>query len=144
MITTTINLKFRPSRYLITLLLLIYSGPLIFIGFLPLKVWVIGTLESLCIIHLYRNIQHYALLSSPQSVIALHYTKDQGFRLTCRNNETISVNLLKSSYASPYLLVLNFKCQGSRFKKYSVVILPDMISAQDFRQLRVKLKYFHS
>jgi toxin CptA len=47
---------------------------------------------------------------------------------------------LRDSLVTPYLTVLNVLPQGARFSR-SVVILPDSLDAESFRQLRVWLKW---
>jgi toxin CptA len=53
---------------------------------------------------------------------------------------------LGSSFVAPYLTVLELKPLGAgglwqRFRTRSVVILPDGIDAEEFRQLRVLLRW---
>jgi len=48
--------------------------------------------------------------------------------------------LLGSSFVAPHLTVLNLKPAGGRLAKH-LVILPDAIDAEDFRRLRVWLKW---
>ena len=78
-----------------------------------------------------------------RSITQLSYTKEQGFSLTQRNQKTLHAELLTNSYLSPYLVILNFRIKANKQKKRTILILPDMVSKEEFRHLRIKLKYFH-
>jgi toxin CptA len=60
--------------------------------------------------------------------------------------DVIKCMLLGSSFVAPYLAVLELKPLGvrrlwQRFRTRSVVILPDGIDVEEFRQLRVLLRW---
>ena len=78
-----------------------------------------------------------------RSITQLSYTKEQGFSLTQRNQKTLHAELLTNSYLSPYLVILNFRIKANKQKKRTILILPDMVSKEEFRHLRIKVKYFH-
>ena len=60
--------------------------------------------------------------------------------LTLRNGEQLTGQILRDSLVTPYLTVLNVLPQGARFLR-SVIILPDSLDAESFRQLRAQLKW---
>lgn len=53
---------------------------------------------------------------------------------------TMGVRLLPGSYLHPQLVVLNFARLDKRWRRYRVVILGDMLNADSFRHLRVRLR----
>jgi hypothetical protein len=64
--------------------------------------------------------------------------------LYSKAGDSVRGELLPSSYCHPYLVVLNFKAQDSRWwqrsRYFSVVLLPDTTDSADFKRLRVLLR----
>ena len=80
------------------------------------------------------------LLALPNSIIALHVHSDCQCEVKIKQGEWIEAELLGTSFVAPYLTVLNFKVPGKRLAWHSV-IFPDAVDREDFRQLRVLLKW---
>jgi toxin CptA len=91
-------------------------------------------------------LRHYALRKSPGSITGLSLADDMTCTLETRRGERIACALLGSSFVAPYLTVLELKpLTDTRWPHRpgpcSVVILPDAIAAEDFRRLRVLLRW---
>lgn len=91
-------------------------------------------------------LRHYALRKSPGSITGLSLADDMTCTLETRRGERIACALLGSSFVAPYLTVLELKPLNDtkwshRLRPCSVVILPDAIAAEDFRRLRVLLRW---
>lgn len=91
-------------------------------------------------------LRHHALRSSPGSITGLALAEDMTCTLETRRGERIACALLGSSFVAPYLTVLELKpLNGTRWsdrlRSRSVVILPDVIAEEDFRRLRVLLRW---
>jgi toxin CptA len=91
-------------------------------------------------------LRNYALRSSPGSITTLALADDMTCTLETRRGERIACALLGSSFVAPYLTVLELKPLnkiGWRHRCYvhSIVILPDSLAVEDFRQLRVLLRW---
>jgi toxin CptA len=89
---------------------------------------------------------HYALRKSPGSITGLSLADDMTCTLETRRGERIACALLGSSFVAPYLTVLELKPLNNaswlrRLRRWSVVILPDAIAPEDFRELRVLLRW---
>ena len=106
----------------------------------------------LLIISLVFYLRRHALLRSPNSVSSLEVTDEMVCRLNTREGDRIAYTLLGSSFVAPYLTVLDLKPLKTdkrdksrrRLNKHfsrSVVILPDGINPEEFRQLRVLLRW---
>jgi toxin CptA len=52
----------------------------------------------------------------------------------------VEASLLGTSFVSPYLAVLNLKPGNSRLARH-IVLLPDSLEKEEFRQLRVLLRW---
>lgn len=80
-----------------------------------------------------------AWLRLPASCIGLVLEEDRAMLLR-RDGVRLPCEILNDSLVMPYLTILNVLPQGARFAR-SVVILPDSLEAESFRQLRVWLKW---
>ena len=105
---------------------------------LPVVVKLTGT--AVLAVSLIFYLRHYALLRSPGSVVAFELSDEMACTLETRRGERIVCALLGSSFVAPYLTVLNLKPEEKIFTR-SVVILSDGINAEEFRQLRVLLRW---
>ena len=108
--------------------------------------------SALLVISLVFYLRRYALLRSPDSVSSLEVTDEMVCTLNTREGEQIACVLLGSSFVAPYLTVLDLnplkidktgasQRQSSQYFSRSVVILPDGINPEEFRQLRVLLRW---
>ena len=88
------------------------------------------------VFHLLRD----ALRRLPDSVTTLQARKDGSYRLTLRNGESPACRLLGSSFVTPWLTIVNVELAEERSTRH-VVIVPDAVSAGDFRRLRVWLRW---
>ena len=107
--------------------------------------------SALLVISLVFYLRRYALLRSPDSVSSLEVTDEMVCTLNTRKGGQIACALLGSSFVAPYLTVLDLNPlkidktdasprQLSRYSR-SIVILPDGINPEEFRQLRVLLRW---
>jgi toxin CptA len=117
---------------------------------LPLSVKLVGS--TLLVISLVFYLRRYALLRSPDSVSGLEVTDEMACTLNTRDGGQVACSLLGSSFVAPYLTVLDLKPiktdridkslrRLNRYFSRSVVILPDGINPEEFRQLRVLLRW---
>lgn len=66
--------------------------------------------------------------------------KDDSFSIQSRGGTWHTAVLQDSSFVAPYLTILNVQVVGWRFTRH-IVILPDRMDAETFRQLRVWLRW---
>ncbi len=91
-------------------------------------------------------LRHYALRSSPGSITSLTLADDMACTLYTRDGQRVTCALLGGSFVAPYLTVLELKPLAParwwhKLGAYSVVILPDAIDSEEFRRLRVLLRW---
>jgi toxin CptA len=83
----------------------------------------------------------HALLLSVRSIVTLHFSEDG---LTCtaqtQSNEHITFTIKSDTFVTPYLTVLCVKSPYSFFSR-NIVIFPDSIDGDKFRQLRIWLRW---
>ena len=156
--TTLLIIQLKPSMRLAVMLSLahFFAIGLLWPLMLPATVKLTGSV--LLALSLFFYLRRYALLRSPESVMGLELSDEMACTLELRNGERITCTLLGSSFVAPYLTVLELKPQKlqgllqsmippvslkplRRFLPRSVVILPDAIDTEKFRQLRVLLRW---
>jgi len=112
----------------------------VIIGLLPLPFHIqligIGVLSISLFIYLGRD----GLLCFARSVVLLKLTNESNCMLETKGGQIIDCEILGSTFVSPYLTVLMLQASRSWFTQ-SVVIVPDMIDAEEFRRLRVVLRW---
>lgn len=67
--------------------------------------------------------------------------EDERVVLIERNGAERAGRLQRGSVVTPYLVVLNIEMPGQR-RRRDVLVLPDSMDAESFRQLRVALKWY--
>ena len=135
-----LNIRLKPSLYLS---LLLSAAHIIAIGLvlvlpLPIELKLVTTLVF-CIslvFYLNRNVRLAAL----NSVIALEINEDCTCTIETRSGKQLDCILLPTSYVSASLTILNLKANDELLARH-VVILPDSIDPEDFRKLRVLLRW---
>lgn len=151
-------IRLKPSMRLAVILSLAHFSAigLLWPLMLPAVVQLAGS--AILALSLFFYLRHYALLSSPASVTGLELSDEMTCTLELRRGERIACTVLGSSFVAPYLTLLELKplkCREStkphshsvrmkrwrRFFARSIVILPDAIDAEQFRQLRVLLRW---
>lgn len=131
--------NFQRSIYLAIALVAMHGAAMAALLSLALPFWaqvvlVISLLASL-LHHLWRN----AWLSAPSSNVSLMMDGDR-IVLTSRSGEQVAGKVLPDSLITPLLTVLNVLPQDAHLVR-GVIILPDSLDAESFRQLRVRLKW---
>ena len=131
--------KLQPSRYLAAVLIAAHGSAIAVLVPLALPVWAKAALAIVILFSLAYHLRRDALLSSKSAVMALMLEDDWAV-LTLRGGDQLAGQMLRDSLVTPYITVLNVLPQGARLAR-SVVILPDSLDAESFRQLRVWLKW---
>ena len=130
----------KPSRHLAVILGIAHvaTAGLLWPLALPLAVKLTGAAVLAASLVFY--LRYYALLRSPGAVVVFELSDEMACTLETRRGDRISCALLGSSFVAPYLTVLNLKPAEGFFTR-SVVILADSIDAEEFRRLRVLLRW---
>lgn len=131
--------KLQPSPYLATMLIAAHGATLAALFPLDFPIWAKTALAFFVLLSLGYHLRREAWLSAPSANVALMLEGDQ-IVLTTHAGEQLAGQILRDSLVTPYLTVLNVLPEGARFTR-SVVILPDSLNAESFRQLRVRLKW---
>jgi toxin CptA len=81
-----------------------------------------------------------ALLRLATAIVALEITAAGQISFLTRRGTWHACELLGTSYVSPRLTILNLRARGCRLARH-VVLVPDSVDAQDFRRLRIWLRW---
>lgn len=107
------------------------------LAFLPL--WARTQLALLVLVSLLYHVWHDAWLLALSSNKTLLLDGDM-ILLVARNGDQVTARVLADSLVTPFITVLNVLPQGTYLAR-SVIILPDSLDAESFRQLRVWLRW---
>jgi toxin CptA len=135
-----LKISIKPSRRLALLLCLAHAAAAAAVLVIDLPLWlsivlllIIGTS---CGVYLPGR----ALLRGGGAIVGLEINDDGALSYQMRGGEWREGMLLGSSFVSPYLTILNIRTE-QKFLARHVVIMPDCVDAEDFRRLRVRLRY---
>lgn len=138
-----IKFELIPSWYLTLIFLLLHSGAIaIVLWIVPLNVFKISLLVLCC------GSLFYALRSlfNATAILRFWLESDHSWSLQQRNGQIFVATLCGDSLCTEYFVLLNFKRDSKKFRR-SIMILPDAMTSDDFRQLRISLltmRSFHA
>lgn len=130
----------KPSYRLAAILSLAHLAAAGLLGLLELPLVIKAIAAAALVFSLIYYLRQDALLAASDAVVVLVLSDEMQCILTTRSDELIVCSILGSTFVAPYLTVLNLQPVGKFFTR-SVVILPDGIDAEEFRQLRVWLRW---
>jgi len=147
-----LHIELTPSRRLLLLLLIMHGGAILFVLLFPVT-WPIKVLFlMLLMISTFVSVHKtgwtrqvpvkWRLPQRWRSVSSLVWQGDNDWQLLFRDGHQVLAQLLPSSTCQAYFVSLNFRTEKSFWpdRYLSVVIFPDAIDAEIFRQLRIRLR----
>jgi toxin CptA len=128
------------SKQLIWLLAGVHGLTLLVICLLPVPLlWrVAGSLLLVASLLFYILRDVYQAMG--YSIVALKCLPDHRLELQNKKGDWIAASLRPGSFVAPYLTTLAYRAEQNFFNRY-VLILPDMLDAETFRQLRTHLRW---
>lgn len=133
------DFSLQPSRTFTSLLMAVYSVALLVIFMLPLGALAKSALAVLLISSLVYYGCRDAWLLLPTSHVAIRLDGD-GVVLKSRDGREISARVSRDSVVTPLLTILNVSSQD-RQNIHAVIIFPDSMDKERFRELRVLMKW---
>lgn len=137
-----IHLVLQPSRMLTVLLLSVSLAACLILLCIPVLSWLKALAILLISLATIWHVAKNALLLLSKSIIKLELTSEAEFFVTQRDGQKIKAEVLTTSFVAWYLVMLNLKLPDSRLVRH-VVLMPDMLDGEAFRQLRVWLRWGH-
>ena len=135
-----LNIRLKPSGYLTLLLSAAHTIAIGLVLALPLPIGLKLVTTLVFCVSLVFYLKRNARLAAPNSIIALEIIEDCACAIETRSGKRLDCILLPTSYVSASLTILNLKADGEMLARH-VVILPDSIDPEDFRKLRVLLRW---
>ncbi len=136
---TPLRLELKPSRTLFWLLTFSHLGAAGLLWTTNLPVWATACLGVSVLVSYLWLVARHALLCHPAAAVCLLWPSGIQWQVRSRNGEEASALLSPESFVRPWLTVLLLRPEtggGAR----NVVLLPDMLDAEAFRRLRVRLR----
>lgn len=135
-----LRVSLRPSWILAAILAAAHGAAIAVIALVSVPPWLQVIVIAALAASLVFEIRKTALLRAPDAVVALEIASDDALSIQTRRGGWIECDVLGSTYVIYFLAIVNLKEQGSgRVRR--AVILPDSIDAEDFRKLRVWLRW---
>jgi toxin CptA len=134
-----VRARLRPSRLLTTMFVLVHASAaaVLCTVVLPLEVTLaIGVAIAASLLH---ALWRHALLRSRGSLVTVEIRNRSEAAVKRKDGEWHDAEILGTSSVTPWLTVLNLAGPGRR--RRHVLLVPDNIDSQDFRELRVLLRW---
>lgn len=133
-------LQLGPSRRLAALLMAGHACAALCVVIVPLPVWLKVTLVLAVLLSLAYALLLHGWRRLAWSVVHLQGDREGGLRVRYRDGREIDAHVLPSSTVAPFLTVVVFRAASRRLIQ-AAVIMPDAVTPELFRQLRVWLKW---
>ena len=104
--------------------------------------WLQWVLTVSLVVNVVFEVWKAALLRAPNAVVAIEIARDDTLSIQTRRGEWVSCEVLGSSYVVSFMVILDLKGKDGAGRR--AVILPDSLDAEDFRKLRVWLRWKRS
>jgi toxin CptA len=133
-------ISLRASWLLVVILALAHGVAIAIMLFVSIPSWVKLIAAAGLTNHLLVVVRRQALLLTPDSAVAIVIGSDNKLSIQARHGEWREYTVLGDTYVASYLTVMNLEQIDSHAVK-RVAILPDSVDAEDFRKLRVWLRW---
>ena len=132
----------RPSHILAAILLLAHGAAITVIALVDVPPWLQLIVIAVLLANLAYVVTRAALLRTASSVVALEVTSDNAVNILTREGEWVECEVRGTTYVASFLTVLNLR-ESEKGTARHITILPDSMDAENFRQLRVWLRWKH-
>ncbi|MDP1681654.1 MAG: hypothetical protein Q8L39_07750 [Burkholderiales bacterium] len=135
-----LRLSLKSSRQLAAGLALEHLAAAGCVAIVPLPFWLKILLSVILAASLIQSLTREAWRMWPSSIVELQCEREGGVLIKTRSGKEFEVRVLGSSFVTSYLTIVLLKPNASR-RVRTVLILPDALEPELFRQLRVWLKW---
>ena len=135
-----LGITLRPSRILTAILALAHGAAIVVIVAVSMPLWLQSIAIAALVVNFAWSTRQSALLRSPDAVVAIEIAADDVFGIQTRRGAWIECEVLGSTYVTAFLTILNLRERGGSGTRRAVV-LPDSMDGEDFRKLRVWLRW---
>ena len=135
-----LKISLRASWLLVAILALAHGAAIAIVLLVSIPLWAKPIAAAGLTVHLFVVARRQALLLTPDSAVAIEISSDNKLSVKARHGEWSEYAVLGDTYVTSYLTVMNLKHTDTHEGK-RVAILPDSVGAEDFRKLRVWLRW---
>ncbi|MEO8442027.1 MAG: protein YgfX [Betaproteobacteria bacterium] len=135
-----LKIPLKPSRLLAAIVLLAHAAAIAVVLIVELPQWLKVVAIALLFAQCVAVVRRQAFLMGATAATAIEITSDHRINVETRAAGWCEYEVLGSTYVTPYLTVLNLRQSDTRVARH-VLLLPDSLNADDFRKLRVWLRW---
>jgi hypothetical protein len=133
-------MELRSSRQLALILGCAHLGAWLALAMLPTAFWLQACGGAALLLSAAHSIHRYALRRGRHAAVALHFTDREQLRVRMCDDSWHTGHVLGSSTVGTSLTLLNIALDGRRLPLH-VVLMSDSLASDDFRRLRVWLRW---
>ena len=135
-----LKIKLRRSGQMAAVLTVAHGAGIVFFAMVGLPLWARIAGAGILIVQWVFCMRRHALMLAADSPTGIEINSNNEFSLGMRSCEWRNYDVLGSTYVMPYLTVLQLQQKGGRAIN-RIALLPDSLQAEDFRKLRVWLRW---
>ena len=136
----TLHVAFGQSRFAAAALMGACVATLGVIFATPVNAVAQGVLATALVIGAWRSLFPIAWRAGGRGVRALALDRSRAIRVRDGRGRWRSGIVQEGSFVAPWLTIVRWRPDGARFDR-AFLVLPDMVGAEDFRRLRVLLRW---
>lgn len=129
-----------PSTRLAVAACAVHVAAAVVVWLAPVPLWLKGVMTLVIAASLAWLLWRKAALHAADAVVALEIAEDGRLSCQTRRGEWLECELLRSSYVSPRLTILNLKPRDGGRTRH-IVLVGDNVDEHDFRRLRTWLRW---
>jgi hypothetical protein len=139
----SVHVVLGPSRFVGAGIGVATLATLVIVLLLPLAGWQHAALCGLVLAWWYVAFRYAAVRRAPDAIGELRLAPDLVLVVHRNDGLLVAGHVRSSTYVSSWLTSIVWRPDGARFSR-ACLIVPDMLPAEDFRRLRVMLRYARS
>jgi hypothetical protein len=136
----TIQVSLRPSWHLTVALALLHLASIVVVLMLNQPWWIGAPLVITICGHAWWAVRRFGRLASRGSVTGIELTLDHSCSLRYRDGTSRTGRIDDSTLVTAWLVVISVTT-AIRARKRRAVVTSDMLAAEDFRRLRIALRW---
>ncbi len=128
------------SLLLMRLLIAVHALSFLVLCMLPFPLWARAIFALLLGPSLWFYLRRDAFKLMRQSTVAIKWLSETTLEVHYQSGASVTATLQPGSFVAPYLTTLVYRPEAARFNRF-LIVLPDMLDANSFRELRVHLRW---
>lgn len=135
-----VRVSLKPSRYITAVLIAVHTAAAAVVWPLQMSEAAKVTLAAFLVASLAISLRRHALLKARGAIVQVVLKGADTVSVRTRDGSWREARILGTTYVSPVLTALNVKAEGFKLVRH-IVLVPDNVDSEDFRKLRVALRW---